>query len=629
MLKRIGWLGMAGYLLLAIGCAPSKALRLGDQLMNEENWEDAVFAYQEAVKENPRDLELRKKLGEARSNAAQLHFLKGKEHLKEKKIPMAIEEFQRALTLDPLNAERQSAFAAALRIKDAEERYAVGLKLLKAGKSIEALREFERTLELDPSHLPAQKMVAQLTEEIKEEEISIKRKEPITLRFQDARIKEVFEVIAKTFSINILFDKDVKDDIVTIFLKDASFKEALNMILTTNNLFMKKVSDDTIIVIPKTKPKVDQYQDLLIRTFYLTNAKAKEMVNLLRTMLETKRVFVNEELNAIVIRDSPEKIKLAEKIIEANDRKVAEVMFEVEILEVDKTNSLKYGFKFSPNQITAQITPSPINLEQLTDLGPASYLFTLPSVILDLLKQESDVRILANPRIRVLNNKSAKVNIGDRVPILLTTTITTPSTTTQIAGQTTSTAIEFKDVGIKLTAEPNIHLNNSVTLNLHLEVSSLGELLDLGNGVKQFKFGTRSADTILNIRDGETVIIGGLIQDEERNTVNRVPGLGDIPVLGRLFENKDKGKVKTDVMLTITPHVVRGLETPEEAIRSFWSGTEEAYSTKPLFSDLPTVGPSGPSSTPPEPPPSPGLPQPLTPVPSPPTGTPPSQDRVR
>lgn len=613
-------------LFLFIGCASSRAIKMGDQLMGEGEWEGAVFVYQEAMKENPRDLELRKKLEEARSKAAEIHFQKGKELLKEKEIQIAIEEFQRALTLNPLKVEHQSALAAALKIKEAEEHYTTGLKLAKAGKSQEALNEFERVLELDPSHILAKKMVAQLLAEgEKEEELSIKREQPITLRFQDAKIKEVFEVIAKTFGINILFDKDVKDDLVTIFLKDASFKEALNLILSTNNLFMKKVSDDTIIVIPKTKQKVDQYQDLLIRTFYLTNGKAKEMVNLLRTMLETKRIYVNEELNAIVIRDNPEKIKLAEKIIEANDRKVAEVMFEVEILEVDKTNSLKYGFKFSPNQITAQITPSPINLEQLTDLGPASYLFTLPSVILDLLKQESDVHILANPRIRVLNNKSAKVNIGDRVPILLTTTVTTPSTTTQIAGQTTSTAIEFKDVGIKLTAEPNVHLNNSVTLNLHLEVSSLGELLDLGNGLKQFKFGTRSADTILNIRDGETVIIGGLIQDEERNTVNRVPGLGDIPVLGRLFENKDKGKVKTDVMLTITPHVVRGLETPEEAIRSFWSGTEEAYSTKPLFSDLPTVGPSGPSDAPP----SPGLPQPLPPVQSPPTGTPPSQEKIK
>lgn len=628
MVKKIGWLGIIFCLLLEIGCASSsKNMRLGDKLMKEGDWEGAAFAYQEASKENPRNVELRKRLEEARSKASEIHLQKGKDYLKEKEIQEAIEEFQRALTLDPLNIENQSALAEALRIKEAEEHFTIGLKLEKAGKPLEALKELEMALELDPSHLPSQRMVAKLGDEIKakEEEITIKREQPITLRFQDTRIKEVFEILAKAFSINILLDKDVKDDLVTIFLKDASFKEALNLTLTTNNLFMKKVSEDTIIIIPKTRQKVDQYQDLLIRTIYLTNAKAKEMVNLLRTMLETKRVYVNEELNAVVIRDNPEKIKLAEKIIEAHDRKVAEVMLAVEILEVDKTKSLKYGLKFSPNQITAQLTPSPMTLKQLRGIGPESYLFTLPSVILDFLKQDSDVHILANPRVRVLNNKSAKINIGDRVPILLTTTTTTPSTTTQIAGQTTTTSIEFKDVGIKFTAEPNVHLNNNITLNLHLEVSSLGELVDLGNNVKQFKFGTRSADTILNIRDGETVIIGGLIQDEERNTVSRVPGIGDIPVLGRLFMGKERGKVKTDIMLTITPHVVRGLETPEEAIRSFWSGTEEAYSTKPLFSDLPTVGPS-PS---PEAPPSSGLPQPIPTPPSPQTGSPPPKENVK
>lgn len=623
--KMSRFLLVIGIILLAFGCAAHKGIRLGDQLAKEGDWEGAVFAYQEAIKENPRDIDLRKKLEAARSRAAEIHFAKGKELLKEKNILMAIEEFQKALALDPLRVEHQSTLAAALKVKEAQERHATGLKLIKAGKHSDALKEFERALELDPSHLDAQRMVTQLAEEVKEEEISIKREEPITLRFQDARIKEVFEVIAKTFGINILLDKDVRDDPVTIFLKDASFKEALNLILATNNLFMKKVSEDTIIVIPKTKQKVDQYQDLIIRTFYLTNARAKEMINLLRTMLETKRVYVNEELNAIVLRDSPEKIKLAEKIIEANDRSVAEVMLTVEVLEVDKTKSLKYGLKFSPNQITTQITPSSINLGQLRDLGPESYIFALPSVILEFLKQESDVRILANPRIRVLNYKSAKVNIGDRVPILLTTTVTTPSTTTQIAGQTTTTGIEFKDVGIKLTVEPNIHLNNSVTLNLHLEVASLGDLVELGSGVKQFKFGTRSADTILNVRDGETVIIGGLIQDEERNTINKVPGLGDIPIFGKLFEAKDKGKVKTDIMLTITPQIIRGLETPEEDIRSFWSGTEETYSSKPRFSDFPTVGPSAPS----EPSPSFDLPLPLPPLPSPPSAPPTPQERAK
>src|SRR2546427_9578208 len=181
-------------------------------------------------------------------------------------------------------------------------------------------------------------------------------RQPITLKFQNARTKEVFEVLARAGGINILFDKDMKDDPITIFVKDATFEDALNLILTTQGLFMRRLAYDTIIVIPRTKQKLDQYQDLMIRTVYLSNAKAKDVVNLLRTMLETKRIFVNEDVNAIVMRDTADKVKLAERIILANDRKQGEVVFEIEVLEVDKTLSDKFGVEIA-KQAGAEVGP--------------------------------------------------------------------------------------------------------------------------------------------------------------------------------------------------------------------------------------------------------------------------------
>jgi general secretion pathway protein D len=432
---------------------------------------------------------------------------------------------------------------------------------------------------------------------------------------------------------------------VTIFVKNVSFKEALNLIMTTNNLFMKKISDDTILIIPKTKQKVDQYQDLLIRTFYLSNTKAEDMVNLLRTMLETRRVFVNKELNSIVIRDTPEKVKLAEKIIMANDRMVAEVMFNVEVLEVLQTDQLRYGWRFNNSQITGGIGQSDDTANTIEALGIISldtlrsdytWFFTVPNVIVDFLKTEGEAKILANPRIRVLDNKQAKVNIGDKVPILLSTTTTSVPTTGVAQSTSTATNIEFKDVGIKLTVKPKVDLSNDVTLELNLEVTSLGDRVDLGGGTSQFRFGNRTAETTLNVKNGETVVIGGLIRDEDRVNYNKIPGLGDIPLLGKLFSSTDKRKEKTDIILTITPTVVRGLEAPERDLQYFWSGTEDTYSTKPLFSELPTTGevrsdqmppfmtpdesappsvtpPIPPSFVPPTPlPPVPGLPTPST-----------------
>lgn len=591
--------GAALFLLLLSGCFTSKQVRLGDEFSKEKRWEEAYQVYSEELKKDPFNQKLKQKMDEAKLNAAAVHADRAKELLNQKNLPVALEEIKRAMLLDPSRAEYQDLFAKTLRKKEGEDHFALGQKLLKAERFTEAIEFLERALERDPSLPQAQQLLAQARKGQRSvgdeaDELSLKSTQPITLKFQNARLKEVFELLAKSAGINILFDKDVRDETISIFVKDASFKEAINLILSTNNLFMKRISEETILVIPKTKQKVDQYQDLVIRTFYLSNVKAKEMVNLLRTMLETRRVFVNDELNTIVIRDTPEKIKLAEKIIEANDRKVAEVMFEVEILEMNRTKGSRIGWNFSDGRISGFIsddeTPGAFSLQELRDLNDSAIFLILPSILVDFFKQESEAQTLANPRIRVLDNKSAKINIGDRVPILLSTTTSNPTTSTVIGGATTTTSIEFKDVGIKLTVEPNIHITNDVTMKLNLEVTSLGDLVNLGNGQQQFRFGNRNTETVLNVRDGETVVISGLVRDDERTTTNKIPGLGDLPLIGRLFSNVEKNKAKTDIVMTITPRIIRTFETPEKPLQSFWSGTEETYSTRPLFSEFPMVG---------------------------------------
>ncbi len=612
-------------LILALSaCAGiSKERKEAEQLGAQGRWDEAVDAYQLAIKREPSDKDLRERLSEAKTRAADVHFQEGKRLADRRRFAPAMDEFRKAMAFDPGRAEIQIAIAGTLKKKDAEEELAIGNRLVRAERRSEAKEHFQRAVELDPSLAEAKTALASvLRQEPETDELSLKSSRPITLRFQNARLREVFEVLSKISGINFLFDKDVRDDPLSIFVKDAPFKDALNLILATNSLFMKKISEETVLIIPKTRQKVDQYQDLLIRTFYLSNVRAKDMVNLLRTMLETRRVFVNEEVNAIILRDTPEKIKLAEKIIEANDRKVAEVMLDVEILEVDRTKSLKYGWNFNPARLSARIggsaqtTTGEVAIESLRDLGANNIFFVLPSIIIDFLKQDSEAKTLANPRIRVIDNKSAKVNIGDRVPIRLTSTTSAVATGVTPGGVTTTTSIEFKDVGIKLVVEPNIHLNNDVTLKINLEVTSLGDLVDLGGGDRQFKFGTRNTETVLSVRDSETIVIGGLIRDEDRLSENKLPGFGDLPILGKLFGNTEKGKVTTDILLTLTPHIIHQMVAPEQDLQSFWSGTEETFSTRPLFSDFPTTGevrregvpPSGapgpepPRETPPSPP---------------------------
>jgi len=635
--------------LMTTGCFANHEIRLAEQLGAGGNWDGAVILYEQAVKRSPNDSSLRKQLDQARFKAANIHYERGRALLKENKIDPSLDEFKRALAFDPAKSEYRTAFDEAMQARQAEVRLEAGRQLMKAGRLDEALTEFESALEKNPSLVEAQQAVIQITEKKRSatsaEGLALSSKEPITIKFQGARLKEVFELLSKSYGINILFDRDVRDDPVTVFLKDASFPEALNLILSTNNLFMKRINERTILVAPKTKAKANQYEDLQIRTFYLSVVPAKEMVNLLRTMLDTRRVFVNNDLNAIVMRDTVDKLDLASKIIAANDRSVAEVMFDVEVIEVDRTKLLTYGWELSPsNTVSGGVGPpgatSPggtMTLNQLSKLTNSNVFLTLPTVVVDLIKQDSDAQTLVNPRVRALNGGTAKINVGDKIPIQLSTTSSTSGTATTVGGTTVTTATEYKDTGIKLSIEPVIYLNNDVRMKLNLEVTTLGDLVP---GVNQYKFGNRTAETVLNVHDGETVVIGGLIGDQDRTSENKIPVLGDIPLLGKLFSHTDQQKVKTDLIMTITPHVVRRLEPPSDDLLAFWSGTEEAYSTTQLFSGLSFGGPSGSSgdggefvSPPPmpEPPPVPqeqpqapqNAPMPGPPIPPPPVRPPP------
>ncbi len=522
-MKKFLLLLAAGVLAASLaGCAGSRAFQRGEEYAQQGEWDLAVKEYREANREDPKDIEYRSALLRAQETAANHHYKRARNFLKERKLDQAIVELQQAIFLNPSNAAIQGALKSVLDMKQAEEHYRAALTFQELNRLSDALNELNRAAELDPDNVKyldaIDKLQKKRAEVEPEDALTLASDKPITLNFKNTNIKEVFELLAKLSGINILFDDEVKAQPVTIFVKDVSFQYALNLLLSTNKLFMKKISADTIIIVPKTKAKTDQYQDLMVKTFYLNNAKAKEMVNLLRTMLDTRKVYVNEVLNSITVRDTPEKMKLIEKTISANDLKEAEVILDVEILEIDRTKTLQYGWNFDPSLSAAAAlqgtststtgstagTTTGIKLSELTKLSSDNVILTLPSLVMKLIKQDSDAQTLANPRVRVLNNKKAEFHIGDRIPIQ---TSTIQATT---VSQVTST-FEYKDTGIKLNIEPTIHLNNTVTLKMGLEISNLGDAIDFGNGQKQYKFGTRNTDTVVNLRDGESVIIGRLL----------------------------------------------------------------------------------------------------------------------
>jgi general secretion pathway protein D len=594
MMKRIILVLMTVFLTAALmSCAGSQAFQRGERYAHNGEWDLAVKEYREANRQKPMDIQYRSALIRAEETAANHHYKRAKNFLKERKLDQAITELQQAIYLNPTNAAIAGALKSVLDMKQAEEHYRASLTFIELGRLGEAINELNLAVELDPDNT---KYTASL-EKLKKDKIEVEPDDaltlasdkPISLNFKNTNIKDVFEFLSKLAGINIMFDDEVKSMPVTVFVKDVSFQYALNLLLSTNKLFMKKVSADTIIIIPRNKAKSEQYQDLLVRTFYINNAKSKEIVNLLKTMLDVKKVYVNEVLNSLTIRDTPEKLKLVEKVIAANDLKEAEVILDVEILEINRTNSLKYGWNFTPSGLTTNISVQSTNpstaatsngaiaLSELRNLSKDNVFLTIPGIVINLIKQDADAQTLANPRVRVLNNKKALFHVGERIPIQ--TSVAQAQVTT---GYATST-FDYKDVGIKLNIEPTVHLNNTVTLSMKLEISTLGDAMNFGNGQIQYKFGTRTTETLINLRDGETVIIGGLIKDEERKTRFKIPVLGDIPILGKLFASADDGTIKTDILMSITPNIVRGMELPDKDSQAFWSGTEQDYDTKQLF----------------------------------------------
>ena len=552
-------------------------IKRADEYQAQDEWMRAVLEYREAAASEPGDVEFRSRLKQTELKAADFYYQRGVTLLGQDNIDGAIVQYQQGLAAMPDHSKLFQAMTQALARKEANMRYQQARIEVEAGKKEEALRTLQNALELYPDHENAAALARELEKEIKaakgEQEYALTSRAPITLNFRQTDVRTAFEFIGKSFGLDIIFDDGVRSTPVTLFAKEVSFEQALYLLLITTKTFHKKLGPNTILIAPDTKAKRGQYEDHIMRTFYLNNVPAKDMGNILKGLVSIKKMILNERLNTVIVRDTQDVIEVAEMIIETNDRKPAEMILEVEILEVNRNKTERLGLDFSPYEFSASAPGLQLGgsvRDQFRDLATLS----VPSITFRFFKQDVDAKTLANPKIRVLSGKSAKIHIGDRVPLRASTIV-------DATGQTRTT-FDYRDIGIKLVAEPTIHLDNSATVKMSLEVSSLGT--NVGTPEEPaFQIGTRNAETFMLLRDGETAILGGLIRDEERNTRVKIPGFGDIPLIGSLFTSYDDSGGRTDVLLTITPRIVRGWDLPRQSARSFASGTEDRYMAKPLF----------------------------------------------
>ena len=482
--------------------------------------------------------------------------------------------YRRVLGLDEDNAGARHGLELVEQAYQQDNAVRAAKELIAQGDLAAAQTRLRQVVAVDQSHSEANKLLGEIEERQAREagdktNGKSKQEKPINLEFRDAKLTMIFEALSRASGINFVVDKDVKGDTkTTIYLKDLSVNSALDLLVVQQALRRKVLTDNTILVYPNTPEKRKLYDEQVVKTFYLTHAEPKQAMNLLKTMLDTKVLFMDEKARLVVMRDSPEAVRMAEKLMGSLDLPEAEVMLEVEVIEIQRSKLTELGIKY-PTQFTLSAgAAAGFTLENLLHLTKDQILATPLSATANFRREVTAADILSSPRIRARSREKAKILIGDRVPVI-TNTVTPTVGQAVVTGQ-----IQYIEVGLKLDVEPVIYRDNDVAIKMTLEVSSIVREITTQSGSLAYQIGTRTASTLLQLKDGETQVLAGLISDDERQASNRIPGLGDLPVIGRLFSTQRDEKKKSELVLSITPHVIRAVPHADPRLAEFMFGSD-------------------------------------------------------
>lgn len=554
------------------------------------NVDSRVEHFTKALAEHPNDPELFILLLQAKQKASEDHMRKAEQLIENRYFREAIEELQMSIAFYPANARAVALISQVKRDTESFYYFEKGNKLAKSGRFPKAREAFEKAVELSPDNVQAQKALESYRKKDApppEYRLKLRSNAPVSLKFKKTPVINVFEILSKLTGVNFIFDKDLRESKVTLFMTDVKFDTFLDVLLKTNGLKAKMINQSTMLIYPDTPAKAKEYDELFVKTFYLSHLKAKNAVAILAKLMKAKNVIANEKLNSVTVRGGKAGMEMAAKIFEANDRTPSEVVLNVEMIEVSREKEKNLGLSIS-DTINMGVSEASSGLKFDTDFGFATmaslddigaitskelYL-SLPTATLKLLKQDGETKTLANPQVRVSNHEKASIHIGERIPLRSNRKVQTDGSTTY--------DYLYQEVGIKLKAEPVINMHDQISMKLNLEVSSLGNNVGTVDD-PQFAIKTRTTDTVITIRDGDSVIIGGLISDEDRSTLKKIPLLGDVPAMGRLFSNKDSENIETDILMTITPVIIRSQDIPTNDAAGFWSGSDRRVSLEPPF----------------------------------------------
>jgi len=565
--------GLAGL----AGCA-NPALRVADEQAKADQLPQALRTLDEAARLNPEDREILI----AQSHVRELlttRLLMTIEGLRAAgRWDEAREAVQRLREVDPKHP-RLAWFDTELeRGRKADAKIATARALLREGKADRAEAIARELLAESPQNGNARLLMTQALQARPLEDpaglaLGPAFQKPVTLEFRDAPLRQVFEALSRSSDINFVFDRDVRPDArITIFLRNVTLDEAMRVILGTQQLDRKLLNENSVLIFPNSAAKQREHQELITRTLYLTNADVKTVQAMVRTIAKVRDIHIDERLNLLVVRDTPEVVRLVEKLVASVDLPEPEVMLDVSVMEIgsDKVESLGLSW---PTQAAVGVFDAAGNGVSNIFVGGKNRndiraTIANPQIVASMTGTASNANLLANPKIRVRNHDKAKVVIGEKVPVFTTTS------NLSVGGNAVAASVTYLDVGLKLEVEPSVQLDNDVIIKLNLEVSNLlGQVTGPGDSTA-YQIGTRQSTTSLRLNDGETQVLAGLINDEDRGDSKGIPGLSTLPLLGKLFGVQGVNRSKTEVVMLITPHIVRNLVLPDIGVTRMAGGTD-------------------------------------------------------
>ena len=625
---------LVGVTLLAGACA--SAGRQADRSARAGDWDAAVEYYQRALQEHPDRAEYRISLERAMINASRGHIFAGRAFEEQQELSAALREYRAAAEFDPSNSE------VAARAATLERTIRERVEASRPPPPIEAMRAQARREPAPPLLNPASR-------------------DPLVLDFRETSLQDLIDFIGDATGINVSYDEQFQDCEVTIRIDGLTLEETLDHVLMINQHFYKVLNARAIIVVPETPQKRQQYEEQVIRTFYVSHADVAELSQLLSQIVRAPQMAVqpavipNTVANTITVRATTAVAAIIEQVIAANDKPAAEVIIDVEILEVNRERAKRYGLNlsdyaiggiFSPELAPAGATgpdgggavaastpsgvsgPPPFNLNTISrGVSTADFYLGVPAAVVRFLETDSHTRLVAKPQLRGQEGTTMTLELGEDIPV--PTTAFTPIAAGGVAVNPL-TSFAYRPVGINITMTPRVTYENEIVLELTVENSTLGANIDVA-GTSLPTFGSRSVETTLRLRDGESNLLAGLLREEDRNTLRGIPGTLGVPLLRSLFGDTDEQVRTTDIVMLLTPRIVRTHELTQSDISPIHIGTQTNFGLTgppPLIAPQPAAGvldtpepeadTVAPEPTPEvEPAPEPAAPEPAAPEPAP------------